>query len=518
MKTSTLLRVEIKEKTAYYDQVLEYEIIGQDEVTDGNLVANLANDHPNPPEPLKHTSWINCKLSVIGTISDSIKTAISSKQGFDQFSSLGIDLIPDYLDDQVLFTESIHLGSISSDRVSYDGGRLLVKMASKIDVGRRRALQGANSTLTIMAFVSESTETPKTGDHDEQMDPQDFDGINPYKSLGNFTSLNLPPATMTNSFKKITTPSLPPIKKTAFASVPIEPLINASINVYHISSASSLLSIQVDTKSSHTVTIHNIQVDIPGALVTREGGDEMVVLVKGETMQYLYSVRLFDAAATSGAQRGVVGSAVRSLDVENTLRKSISFSICARTSDGLDLTSYFCARLAMNGEGGLQNLSVLANHGRLFEGTLTKLEVAPFVGLEFSLNVLPPIERHKVFSVQMLISNTGTRARSLNIRIMPATPSALESVKHKSKPDLFMDPGELIRAYQTELEIPATMICLESDVSLQSIPVGSCRLVMLHFIVIQGNVHSLPDIVVIDRESGKEYVLRETLQIYISGE
>ena len=40
----------------------------------------------------------------------------------------------------------------------------------------------------------------------------------------------------------------------------------------------------------------------------------------------------------------------------------------------------------MNGEGGLSNLSVLANHGRLFEGTLTKLDVEPFVGLEFSLN------------------------------------------------------------------------------------------------------------------------------------
>ena len=74
---------------------------------------------------------------------------------------------------------------------------------------------------------------------------------------------------------------------------------------------------------------------------------------------------------------------------------------------------------------------------------------------------------------------------------------------------------ELIRAYQTELEIPATMICLESDIVLQDIPSASCRLVMLHFIVIQGMVHSLPDICITDRESGKMYILHDTLQIFI---
>ena len=75
---------------------------------------------------------------------------------------------------------------------------------------------------------------------------------------------------------------------------------------------------------------------------------------------------------------------------------------------------------------------------------------------------------------------------------------------------------ELIRAYQTQLEIPATMICLESDIHLQSIPPRSCRLVMLHFIVIQGNVHNLPDIHILDRDRPEqEYVLKDTLQIYI---
>jgi hypothetical protein len=50
-----------------------------------------------------------------------------------------------------------------------------------IDVGRRRALQSSNSTLTITAFISEvSSASSRPRDY---MDPQDFDGINPYTAL-----------------------------------------------------------------------------------------------------------------------------------------------------------------------------------------------------------------------------------------------------------------------------------------------------------------------------------------------
>jgi hypothetical protein len=73
----------------------------------------------------------------------------------------------------------------------------------------------------------------------------------------------------------------------------------------------------------------------------------------------------------------------------------------------------------------------------------------------------------------------------------------------------------MIDLYRSESQAPDTMICLESRMDLKPIQACSCRLVMLHFIVIQGNVHSIPNIHVLDRDLKKEYVLKDTLKVYI---
>jgi hypothetical protein len=271
-------------------------------------------------------------------------------------------------------------------------------------------------------------------------------------SFGN----QFPETKISNNFKPLSAPPLPPFKKTAFLTVKIEPLVNASLHIYSLSShgSSALLGIQMETKSDVPVIIKSVAVDIPGALVTCESSGHLPVsLIQSEQYHALYSVRLFDSISSGGG--GSIAqnqnASAKSLSVENSLRKSISFSITL-ARDTLELTSHFCARLPLNGEGGLQNISVLANHGRLFEGSQIKFEVQPFIGLEFSLNgkdtffaqpyslVLPPIERHKVFSVQMLISNTGTKSRNLTISIPSGNLNKTKNIKHKSNPDLFMDP------------------------------------------------------------------------------
>jgi hypothetical protein len=302
---------------------------------------------------------------------------------------------------------------------------------------------------------------------------------------------------ISNNWKPLFQPPPPPFKKIAFSSVKLEPLISCSIHVYplssHGSSTQALLGIQMDTKyekgDDKFVNVKQVVVEMPGALVTSESDSQFPIsLVKGDQFHALYSVRLFDSSSNSTLSKMNNNSAMRkSLSLENSLRKSISFSIRAEVEGEFEVTSHFCARLAMNGEGGLSNLSVLANHGRLFEGTLAKYELDPFVGLEFSLNgmfsskcrytilsnmkhihirlVLPPIERHKVFSVQMLISNTGTRVRNLTISLPSSTsgPSkgkiagSLAALRHKSTPDLFMDPNGksmyLVRTLSTSLTI-----------------------------------------------------------------
>jgi hypothetical protein len=58
------------------------------------------------------------------------------------------------------------------------------------------------------------------------------------------------------------------------------------------------------------------------------------------------------------------------------------------------------------------------------------------------------------------------------------------------------------------------IICLEQSIK-QSIPSKSCRLIMLHCIVIQGRVHQLPPIHITDEKTGERFLLKDTLTIHL---
>lgn len=90
-------------------------------------------------------------------------------------------------------------------------------------------------------------------------------------------------------------------------------------------------------------------------------------------------MRLFDSVPSSGAP-----GADKAIEIAN--RQSMSFTV--KTTFTSTIISDFCARLAKNSEGGLQNGNIVANHGRLFESSQVKLERSVFVGLEFSLTGL----------------------------------------------------------------------------------------------------------------------------------
>jgi hypothetical protein len=101
----------------------------------------------------------------------------------------------------------------------------------------------------------------------------------------------------------------------------------------------------------------------------------------------VYSVRLFDTTPASFLSGVMMGKSTQSLQgssADLAGRKSLSFAIS--TSSPICVTSHFCARLALNQDGGLQSGTLLANHGRLFESAQVKWEAQSFVGLEFSLN------------------------------------------------------------------------------------------------------------------------------------
>ena len=129
--------------------------------------------------------------------------------------------------------------------------------------------------------------------------------------------------------------------------------------------------------------------------------------------------------------------------------------------------------------------------------------------------VLPPISQRKVFSVKLLITNSGSCIRNLIISIPPTNSSFKDRLPTNPNPGV-LDSKEFYRIYNEKKEARWGIVCMQERLSLDPIPPLSCRLILLNFIVITDKIHQLPPIRVIDMKTNEEFVLENTLTISIS--
>ncbi|KAJ3309948.1 hypothetical protein HDV04_005517 [Boothiomyces sp. JEL0838] len=412
----------------------------------------------------------------------------------DKFASLGIEIpaIPTIgKDDQVLFSE-YHNNITPLVNSKY----ILFPISSDIDIGRKRASQSLKTRMTLTCHVSEIYSEQVT----EICDPEDFDGINAFEGLlKNEMIQEIPKLTISNNYKPIFDNRIEELKKHCSKILPISPLLNSVISVCSFSNLNSLISLAV--QSPVPLEIQDIQVDMPGALINSLSPFPNK-LEPGDQLNFLFNLRLLNTDLDTEKPT----ASMSDLFV-GTSRKSITFSIKCKLDKIIN--SNFCTRLALSQDGGLLTKdNIQLNYGRLFESAFKQKEVVPFIGLQFSLSVIPPIKLHKVFSVQLLVSNTGTLPRKLSIHIPQQRPK-IDNYKF----DFYKQKQDLIQEYQQLNN--SSIICLENLVQIESIPPKSCRLIMLHYIVIQGKQHELPPINVFDLATNEEFVLKNTLQIYI---
>jgi hypothetical protein len=198
------------------------------------------------------------------------------------------------------------------------------------------------------------------------------------------------------------------------------PLLSCNINVFAISNANAIMGL--DFRAKESVSIDSINMDMPDSILNLET-QLPISISNSEACSILYSVRLLDCS-------------------ELDQRKSLSFSVVFSRQGRDSMNTHFCARLPTQ-DGSLLSKQQPANHGRLFESA-TKAEPKEFRGIEVSLAVLPPVHLHTVFSVKVLVANTGEKIRNFTVEI----PSISLQQKENSRtgiPNLAMTPaGKLV--------------------------------------------------------------------------
>ncbi|KAL2917243.1 hypothetical protein HK105_203308 [Polyrhizophydium stewartii] len=430
---------------------------------------------------------------------------------------------------------------------------ILFPLSAHLDVGRTRAARSQASRVhlaaTLLQTVPRFDEETLLGG--EICDPEDFDGINAYANLRDDPLFDqVPQLTVSNQHKRMAPAPAGPFSRLVKTSLPVLPALAVSVNTTTAGSSNALLAVCIerfaDVHVDFAASIDAVHVQMSNAYVSPiQPPDQMPIhLASSDQLHMLYNVTLIDQAPSSGLQETQGGKMeslpssaassmanihadALSLKQQSDRVRLVSISIeCTPKVAGVRgqrIQSSWYVKIRTNADGSLpQRTGAPAFHGRRFEmGRLdpagqpdASLERA---GLEFSFHVMSHVIMRRVFRVQLLVVNHSSRERNLSI-IVPQTALSADmthTFKRDSLPKLHWETDDLVAKYVQQHNDQVSIACLESRIDLSTIPPRACQLVNLHYIVIKGQIHRLPPIDVLDRDTSARTTIRDALQLLV---
>ncbi|KAI8929758.1 hypothetical protein BC831DRAFT_441976 [Entophlyctis helioformis] len=409
-------------------------------------------------------------------------------------------------------------------------------------------------------------------------DPENFDGVNVFANLHDDPLFDqVPSFLVSNQYKRLTPPQQPPFRRSISTNVSVYPPFSISINTTNSGPGSLLLAICIEKNEEHhhddfLADIDSVQVQMTNAFVNPflesvsfpiklHGPDQLFLLyqvtlieetptkLESTVVSGLNHLRLDSFPATPSASMANLASLGPS-DASKSKQDSDHMRLVSITLKSTPHTPGMCSqkmssawyvKLRAGPDGSLPDRhNVPAFHGRRFElgkagdagrsataaggsgrGGMAGAEVGgegvARTGLEFSFNVMTRVFLRHVFRVQVLVVNHSPRERNLSLIIPQSAPSheLTRVIKRDPLPKLHMDTAAFVRMYSLQNEDEVSIACLEGRMDLRPIPPNACQLVNLHYIVIKGQIHRLPPIVVLDRDTDTRSTIRDALVLFV---
>eukprot|EP00842_Homolaphlyctis_polyrhiza_P003278 jgi/Hompol1/3951/HPOL_003411-RA len=437
--------------------------------------------------------------------------------------------------------------------VTASGSHILFPLAVRLDVGRARIARSRMCSVNLTAQLFQVF--PK---HDEETslagvicDPETFDGVNAFAALADDPLFDrIPCATLSNQYKRLTPISAPPYKRTVKTTVTVLPALAVSICTANSSPESTLLSICIERNADFVddlaIAIDAVHVQMSNAIITplRETLQLPIELCQTDQLFLLYhaasveetptvihemlspSMTLSSRAITptgstsnlpadpslkqTASSANLVASNPPVVSRNSSRLVSISIQMTPRTAGTRhqQIKSAWYAKINVNSDGTIPKIpSMPAFHGQRFEAGKLSLSgqgdnETVKSGLEVSFHVMSRVVLRRIFRVQVLIVNHSTRERNLSLLI-----------PHSTQSTEFGDQISLVEHYVKQGQDEVSIACLESRMDLRPIPPNACQLVNLHYIVIKGQIHKLPAMDVLDRDTGSSTTMTQQLQV-----
>ncbi|KAH6596784.1 hypothetical protein BASA50_004930 [Batrachochytrium salamandrivorans] len=487
----------------------------------------------------------------------SVSIPHQQQQGYGQQQRQALPSQPNLPTEELLLSYMyIPTNSSRSPMVCDSGNCVLFPLSIRLDVGKTRSIRSRNSQISLTAHLLQVI--PK---YDEETslkgpicDPDDFDGVNLFENLDSDPLFGKVPKCVVSNYPMRPTQALATaFKKTVSISLKISPAFSISINTTTSGPSNNML-LAVSIKKPHeflgdfSVDIKDVQAQMVNALITPtpHSTEYPIHLKDTDQVFLLFNIVLLDQAQ-SGTHHTLTGdtshlrmdstpsstgSLVQNIQdhsspqgIDRVRLVSILINIHPRIigCSGSHFTSVWNAKLRMGPQGELPfSVKIPAFHGRQFEfGKISCVGMMDMPtkqdGIEFSFHVMSDVVLRRVFRVQVLIVNYTSKDCSLSLFIpMPLQPSDLNrGPSRDSFPRLHWDTDDLIDRYTQQHHEEVSIACLESRMDLSTISPNACHLVNLHYIAIKGQVHKLPSIEVLDRDSGNRTTIKEPLQVFV---
>ncbi|KAI8911833.1 hypothetical protein EDD86DRAFT_203430 [Gorgonomyces haynaldii] len=407
--------------------------------------------------------------------------------------------------------------------------KLLFPLKLYLDLSRKRPSRSRFSKLTLTSHVS----LPLKQSH--LCDPEDFDAVDPLRLLKESLDFDQSPALLIpTAQKKQPTTTESEFKSSTSTVLKIGPLLHAFVQCSSLNMDNTLVTLTLCSGDFlEQVDLMPVQMHMAQAVVTPlanaptintiNHNDRVCFLFNLLTVREKRSLEHFPSVwSQSGFDKsGSILNLAMQTDAQVPQQRTLFVTIQAKPkipgTDGQTMTLRFYTHVTFSPNGSIQNKELTMNYGRRFEESVTvhNERIVQFQGLSLSVNVASNIRLRHVFNVQVLLINTGTKTKKLQLKVQTNQTQELGFPQDSDSYHLHMPFEQFIGQYESQLDRSQALVCLEQHVDIEPIPPQSCRLLLLHFIAIKGSHHTLPPLVLTDLETKTETVYKDLLQIFI---
>jgi hypothetical protein len=334
-----------------------------------------------------------------------------------------------------------------------------------------------------------------------------------------------------------------PVRRTSKKQLEIRPAFSLTVNSTPVVDDALHLLVDVENTSNVPLIVDSIKLEVAGVDVKLVPGlvQTGLTLRPGDVYGYLYSMILFDKTTLDNSSTepnfsNAVPQQILFADKIKQTRIRVEGHLLSDQSEGSTVSAETSAviksiwKLTCDLQNG--QIMALPSSEKEAKGKIVVQEI-DVGGVSLAFRVLSDVSLHKIFTVQLSITNHSKTVKNLEILLPSASSSSSSSsnaafnsplspkttnanttniTDHRQR--VYMSPLEFLEMYDSWQTESKSIVCLENNIMVTDLQPGASSAMHLHFVAIKGSgtLQNIEFLKCIDLDNHQEFELFNVLQ------